>query len=341
MLNILFLTPIQQGSGNIATASRIINGLKIYFKNIFLENSNNFKTYDQIIQKISFRIDLVILVHAYHSGRLFYQHYDESKLPPLITIFGGTDIHSPNLDWSNIIKSTISLSRFLVCFSEDLMVSAVRTYPYCRHKCVVIPQGVYVSPKQDFQLLSYVNANNLKVVSWVGSIRKVKDPLYIESVLKDIYLIDKKICFIYAGYSLDDSLVKSLKHMQFSNKNFYYINGLNDCEAHAFIRSSWAFINTSINEGMSLAVLEAMKLKVPVIVRKNFGNCSLVKHKVNGLVFENKNDFIENILDLLNNDDLLREKIVFNAFNHVNERHSCEKESVSYYNCILNSLDQS
>ena len=339
MFNILFLTPIQLGSGNIATAQRIKSGLNRYFKNIILENSNNFKNFEQLKQKLD-DIDLILCVHAYHSGRLLYQQeHDNICLPPLITIFGGTDIHSPNADWLNIIVNTIQLSSYLVCFSHELMLLAVKVFPNCENKCVIIPQAVCTNPKLDFQFLSFISKENkesLKVITWIGSIRKVKDPLYIESLLDDIYLIDEKICFVYVGYSLDDFLAKSLNRLQNTSKNFYYINGMSASESHACIKSSWAFLNTSLNEGMSLAILEAMKLKTPVIARRNFGNCSIIKHKFNGLLFENSENFIENILYLLN-DSRMRENLISNAFNYVNDRHSADKETNSYYNCIINA----
>ena len=328
------------GSGNNATALRIKKYLKFYFEIITLENSNNFQTYDQIKQKTNEDFDLVICVHAYHSGRLFYQQ-DSITLPPIITIFGGTDVHSSNPDWLNIIRNTICLSSFLICFSEDLMLTAAKVYPKCEKKCIIIPQGVDVHPKNDFKLIDHIkfDTKNSKIISWVGSIRNVKDPLYIESLLNDIYLIDNTICFVYAGYSLDEALVNSLKQLQIKNRNFYYINGLNESEAHGLINCSWAFINTSINEGMSLAILEAMKLKIPVCVRKNIGNCSIIKHKFNGLIFDSKNEFIENILYLLQ-DFHLRQKLISNAFYYINETHSVEVETNSYYNCILNAINQ-
>jgi glycosyltransferase involved in cell wall biosynthesis len=338
MLNILFLTPIQQGSGNIATAQRIKNGLKSYFENIILENSNNFKNYEQIKAKICVKIDLILCVHAYHSGRLFNQINDKN-LPPLITIFGGTDIHSPNTDWLNIITNTIKLSRYLICFSQELMSLTIKLFPQCAKKCLIIPQAVLVSPKQDFKLFNYfkMNLECLKLITWMGSIRKVKDPLYIEPLLNQIYSIDNQICFIFAGYSLDDSLDKSLKRLQNLNKNFYYINGVSSNESHSLIELSWAFLNTSINEGMSLAILEAMKLKTPIIARNNFGNCSIIRHKYNGLVFDNHAEFIDNISCLLN-DSRLREDLVLNAFNYVKDKHSIDNEINSYYNCIKSAM---
>lgn len=342
MVNIIFLTPIQPGSGNVSTALRIINGLKLYFDNIYLEDANSYKTYTQLKNTTKFAsdIDIIICVHAYHSGRLFYNDNPEQSIvlqPPLITIFGGTDVHAPHDDWLKVIENTINISKYLICFSDELKHIVLRTYPQCANKCVIIPQGVIVNPSKEFYLK---HQTNKKIISWTGSIRKIKDPLFIKSLLDKVYEIDQDIMFTFAGYSLDDTLVENLKQLEMKHSNIIYLNGLSSNDSQAIISKSWAFINTSINEGMSLAILEAMKLKVPCIVRKNFGNCSLIKHEFNGLIFENENEFIENIL-YLRNDEITRQNIISNAFQYVNEKHSIENETNLYYNCVMNVLNKS
>ncbi|WP_158234849.1 glycosyltransferase, partial [Pseudomonas sp. 2995-1] len=52
-------------------------------------------------------------------------------------------------------------------------------------------------------------------------------------------------------------------------------------------------INSSYEEGQSTAVCEAMGLGVPVIVRKNAGNCSVVTHEKTGFVYEDPTQFID------------------------------------------------
>jgi glycosyltransferase involved in cell wall biosynthesis len=44
-------------------------------------------------------------------------------------------------------------------------------------------------------------------------------------------------------------------------------------------------LNSSISEGMPNAVMEAMTLGTPVVVRQNSGNCALVQHGITGTVY--------------------------------------------------------
>jgi glycosyltransferase involved in cell wall biosynthesis len=51
------------------------------------------------------------------------------------------------------------------------------------------------------------------------------------------------------------------------------------------VRCASALLNSSLSEGQSGAIMEAMAMGVPVIVRENEGNGSLVTHGINGIMF--------------------------------------------------------
>jgi glycosyltransferase involved in cell wall biosynthesis len=333
MKNLLFLTPILNGSGNYSTANRLITNFKSYFKNIYLENSTSFNLNNSLDDYLNeHEIDLIICIHAYHSGRLFY---DINLKQPIITILGGTDVHSPMSEWLPFIERTIDKSKYLICFSEDIREALQAKWSLSKEKCVIIPQGVCVSPDRYFSLQNYdfLDTNETKIISWVGTIRKVKDPLFIESILPKIQALDSQIIFLFAGYSLDDNLANRIKQIEVENLNFRWLNGLKINEAHTLIKQSWAFINTSINEGMSLAILEAMMLKCPVLARNNFGNKSIVINQLNGLLYDTQNDLFKCIRTLLRSDSL-RNNLIENAFKYVNKNHSCENELEMYLNLI-------
>jgi len=58
------------------------------------------------------------------------------------------------------------------------------------------------------------------------------------------------------------------------------------------VRCSSCLLNSSRSEGMAAAILEAMALGVPVIVRRNEGNDSIVNHGWNGMTFETAEECI-------------------------------------------------
>ncbi len=53
------------------------------------------------------------------------------------------------------------------------------------------------------------------------------------------------------------------------------------------LRECNLILNTSITEGMSQALLEAMDFEIPILARANDGNKELIIHNWNGLLFNN------------------------------------------------------
>ena len=58
-------------------------------------------------------------------------------------------------------------------------------------------------------------------------------------------------------------------------------------------------LNTSLTEGQSGAILEAMALGVPVVARANEGNASLVTHGASGLLFHTPAEAVACCAELL------------------------------------------
>ncbi len=52
-------------------------------------------------------------------------------------------------------------------------------------------------------------------------------------------------------------------------------------------------LNLSISEGMSSSLVEAMSLGVPLLVRGNEGNKSIIKDLVTGYIFNDEKEFYE------------------------------------------------
>ena len=82
-------------------------------------------------------------------------------------------------------------------------------------------------------------------------------------------------------------------------------------------------VNTSIEEGMSSSILEAMKLSCPVYARSNCGNLAIIQHLYSGFIFEKPEEF-EDLIKLPTKD------VVNNALNYVNKRHTQKIEKESY-----------
>ncbi|CAF4066746.1 unnamed protein product [Rotaria sp. Silwood2] len=133
------------------------------------------------------------------------------------------------------------------------------------------------------------------------------------------------------------SLVNAIRS-SCSRSNVTLTGGQSTGHVHALMRTAFAYLNTSINEGMCLAILEAMALRLPVIARRNTGNISIVTHGKTGLLFETPEQAAQ-CLSQLAKDTALRETLIQQAADQVKKVHSPTAESREYRNLIFSLLE--
>ena len=306
---IYFVSPNLKYSGNVSTISRIskyFNNSKIIFT-------------DQI-QNINFKSeDLIIALHAFKAGKYLI----EQGLNFYI-IIGGTDL---NCDFFDSEKKKIILK---VLFESNKIIVFNQYQKKClsnlgfSNKINIIPQSIgNLEIDKEFNLKKYLNIDsNKRVFLIVGNLRRVKDPFFLLNSFK--YFYEKyNDNFVYIGNNLDSFEV---------NYNWiHHINGLDQNSTYAAIKDCNGLINTSISEGMSITILEAMKLGVPVYARINNSNEFIIQNNINGFLFETIQEF-NHIFEINRNKNI--EKIINTALSMVNEIYNLENEKKSYLKII-------
>ncbi|EHB01500.1 Glycosyltransferase 1 domain-containing protein 1 [Heterocephalus glaber] len=104
-------------------------------------------------------------------------------------------------------------------------------------------------------------------------------------------------------------------------------------DLHAALKSCSALVNSSLSEGMSAAILEAMDLGVPVLARNIPGNAAVVTQEVTGLVFADPQEFIR-LAKRLVRDPMLKKELVANGRVYVSRWHSWDVERDTYQHLI-------
>jgi glycosyltransferase involved in cell wall biosynthesis len=139
-------------------------------------------------------------------------------------------------------------------------------------KIFIIPQSVH--PKINLFLSNqnvfndiYLRKKYEKVYLFLGNLRPIKDPFYLKNVFDYLYQT-KGYLLVFIGdigeYNIDS----------FDNGYFYY-GTLPYKLALSQIKYCDGLINSSINEGMSNSILEALYIGCPVYARSNEGNNSI------------------------------------------------------------------
>ncbi|KAI5757162.1 GLT1D1 [Gulo gulo luscus] len=104
-------------------------------------------------------------------------------------------------------------------------------------------------------------------------------------------------------------------------------------DLHAALKNCFAVVNSSVSEGMSAAILEAMDLEVPVLARNIPGNAAVVKHEVTGLLFSDPQEFAQ-LAKRLVRDPALEKEIVANGREYVRRYHSWQAERDTYQHLV-------
>lgn len=281
-----------------------------------LKCSGNKKTLNRLskllcISKTKYLLNNIITINAYTFGL----RRKDKKINYMI-IIGGTDINfnaKKNQEKFKIVSKTLHDAKYIVVFNNYMYDKVIKDYKINDSKLSIIPQSI---PKKlrasKFNLREYLCINkNKKIFVNVGNLRSVKRPEYLFNFFKK----SKKYVYVLIGNNIEGDYTFPA--------NVYHIKGLRSKDIYACMKNVDGLINTSKNEGMSLSILEAMKLKCPVYAFENLGNLSIVKHGFNGYIFNNLISFKFVIQQPI-------KKIIRNAYDYVYIKHSTRIETYSY-----------
>uniref|UniRef100_A0A4W3HAX6 Glycosyltransferase 1 domain containing 1 n=1 Tax=Callorhinchus milii TaxID=7868 RepID=A0A4W3HAX6_CALMI len=299
-----------------------------------LRDVADFKSSSQVSELISKeKFEAGLVIHLYKGGRLLL----ESSVP-FGAIFGGTDINEDIKDEkkSKVMRAVLQKARFLVAFTDQLKKTAELHWQFASSKIHVQPQGVVTNPCEKFNWREFLQSSGIRkenidlyVFLLVCGLREVKDPLYLVDIFSEWHKKEPWVYLIIIGPKIDPMFAQLVEDKIKRSCGVYLLSELSQEELHAAMKDSFAVVNSSISEGMSSAILEAMDLKVPVLARNIPGNKELIRHEHTGLLFSNPQEFVE-LSRLLINDTALKERLVVQAKDYVQEYHSWQAEKETY-----------
>lgn len=294
-------------SGNDSTLNRLSNLLNLEITNDINSDCN------------------LIGIHAYRFGKLI-----NKTNKTYILVLGGTDVYEylNNDEYFDVIKDAIINAKYIVSFNVFMKYRIIDKFKIDSKKIFIIPQSVPdlgINSSLSIKSTEYNFKRVLNLVSYkkvfivVGNLRKVKDPEFLLDFFEnDKFKHDYAVVFI-------GNIIQG--NYEFNNKNMIHIDGLPRKTIYTIMKQCDGLINSSISEGMSLAILEAMKLKCPVYARNIEGNRAIIEHNYNGFLFYNVKEFSD--LVYLNTDNVTQ-----NAYDYVNTYHSTYNEKNKYLKLI-------
>uniref|UniRef100_A0A8C3T749 Glycosyltransferase 1 domain containing 1 n=1 Tax=Chelydra serpentina TaxID=8475 RepID=A0A8C3T749_CHESE len=258
------------------------------------------------------KFEAALAIHLYKGGRLL-----QGSRIPFGIIFGGTDINEDikHEEKHRVMGAVLEEARFAVAFTEKMKELAAAEW-------VWIPQ----------------DTENLHLFLLICGLRRVKDPLYLVDVFSEWHRREPHIHLLIIGPAVSCFFCfrNCPNYAPFTSRapGVHLLQEIPQDDLHAAVKRCFAVVNSSISEGMSAAILEAMDLDVPVLARNIPGNAAIIQHKDTGLLYTDPQEFVQLSKSLMNDPTLERE-IVTKAKAYVKKHHSWDCEREAYQNLVL------
>ncbi|XP_073675894.1 glycosyltransferase 1 domain-containing protein 1 [Garra rufa] len=291
-MRVLFLAPNSPKTGNCTTAERIRNHIVAAGHTCVLCDTRGFSSASDVSSLMTQepRFEAALAIHLFKGGRLLLD-----VGVPFGVVFGGTDVNEDVKDEHKraVMEEVLRKARFAVAFTDKLKERAEELLVCESKKIYVQPQGIETRAASHFSWSDFLHSTgvhtkqveNLHVFLLVCGVRRVKDPLYLLEAFEEWHSQNPLVVLIIIGPKIDPVFTAEVEESVKRSVGVYLAADLSQEELHAAMQKSFALVNSSLSEGMSAAILEAMDLGLPVLARDVPGNAAIVEHEVTGLLY--------------------------------------------------------
>ena len=147
---------------------------------------------------------------------------------------------------------------------------------------------------------------------YLGRIKKYKRVDLLVKIFPQIIERVPNARLVIAGWGTEASIVADLVMKSPLRRKITLAGPVSNAEKKILLSRSWLFVNPSIGEGWSIAVIEANLYGTPAVSFDVPGLTESIQHGKTGLLAQNEEDFVGKICETLLNSNL-REKLNKNA----------------------------
>ena len=311
--NVALCGRFRPGTGNFVTACRLRRALEREFIVKTFDTSTGEPS--AISGAAVASADAVIGIHALHAMDIALECKKQKK--PVILVLGGTDCEN-----IKVCPAAVSHSETIVAFAEHMREKVALHAP---GKTVdIVHQATEVSTIAEENWLrkrAGLQEDDFLLLLTCG-LRPVKDPLFLVDEILEWNSFDPKVHLVVVGPPRDSEYAEKFSNrISSAGHAITYIPPVSRSLLLRAVAESDIVINTSINEGMSCALLEAMALGVPCLARDNAGNRQL------GIpLFSTPSDF-KALASKVREDDAFRNATVQKAKDYIRTHASVEAEA--------------
>ena len=231
-----------------------------------------------------------------------------------------------NSKWGKLAKFYLMLGERIGCkMSDEVIVISKSLKKYVEEKynieAIYAPNGV--RPIINLEVNKIKELWNLEKDSYILSVSRIVRNKGLEHLIEAYKKINTDKKLVIAG---DGNYLKEIKTLAGDNKNIIFTeNQSGDVLAELF-SNSYMFVQPSEAEGLSIALLEAMSAKRPILISDIDANKEAVSEETPTFKTRDINDLKNKIEEFLNQDNReILDKSVKNSYNKVLTEYNWDK----------------
>jgi glycosyltransferase involved in cell wall biosynthesis len=300
-MRILIVVPSQDPvSGNWVTAQRFQQGLvqqghQVTLQGVSLQPQGSLRRQVQ-----AFAPDVVLLLHAYRSGRPWLEEADDLAIP-CVVLLTGTDVNQGLDDpgQCGLIRTILQRSASVLVQNPLIADGLSAGHPELSAKLCILPPGVTLGTAPYDLRDQHALAMEQVIFLCPAGLRPVKGLVELLEMSGKLAATSPAFVLAFCGPTLDDGYSR-LFLAAIADRPWARYLGAIPAEAMASaMRGVDVIVNNSQSEGLANALLEAAVVGIPILARRIPGNAAVVRHNVNGLLYDGEDEFQHFALQLL------------------------------------------
>jgi len=183
-----------------------------------------------------------------------------------------------------ITRYTIKGADMITCDANYVKDKIIALTNYPEKKIVIFPWGVDLNifQKRDSNVRKKLGWENNKILIITRKFKPVYGIKYFIEALPTIFNNSSNMRVIFLGSGpLEDDYKRSIRQMGIRDKVFF-AGFVNEREMSSYLNAADIYVSTSLSDGTSSSLLEAMACCLPVVVSDLPANSEWVKNNVNG-----------------------------------------------------------
>jgi len=327
-MHIALLTPCAQEdiSGNAVSTRRIATGLREAGDQVTVLEAGEVRDPEALRERLAaLHPDLLHVKHAWKSGRLLGE-----ELPPwpLVLQMPGTDLEGDLYDpeRTGVVQRLMRASRAILVASEATAALARGALPEVAARVQVVPRGIRLGHGEPYPLRERLGIPYSGFLFLLpGGLRGVKNQGLAIAGLDPVVQRHPEVHLVLMGPVLEEQYGGAILEAVRLRRWCHHLDAIPHGAMAGAYDAADVVLNTSLAEGGSNAVLEAMSCGRPVLVSAVPGNLGLVRDGVTALTFKGVEGFTQ-VAQRLLADAPLRQRLGAQAQAWAREHHHPERE---------------